>query len=113
MTNFQFKLLRNEVFNKGIKFADFLRGEQMIESGTLLQNRYLIEKQIGEGGMGAGSPIPFPEPTNSPIPMPSPSGSPTPFPSPSGSPTPFPNPSEMPSPMPSPDEMPMPSPTPR
>ena len=25
----------------------------MIESGTLLQNRYLIEKQIGEGGMGA------------------------------------------------------------
>ncbi len=25
----------------------------MIETGTLLQNRYLIEKQIGEGGMGA------------------------------------------------------------
>ena len=25
----------------------------MIESGTLLQERYLIEKQIGEGGMGA------------------------------------------------------------
>ena len=25
----------------------------MIESGTLLQNRYLIEKQIGVGGMGA------------------------------------------------------------
>lgn len=28
-------------------------GEKMIETGTLLQNRYLIEKRIGEGGMGA------------------------------------------------------------
>jgi hypothetical protein len=25
----------------------------MIENGTLLQDRYLIEKQIGAGGMGA------------------------------------------------------------
>ena len=25
----------------------------MVETGTILQNRYLIEKQIGEGGMGA------------------------------------------------------------
>jgi serine/threonine protein kinase len=30
-----------------------LNGEYMIETGTLLQNRYLIERQIGEGGMGA------------------------------------------------------------
>jgi serine/threonine protein kinase len=40
-------------FKKGIKIADFRDGGKMIESGTLLQNRYLIEKQIGEGGMGA------------------------------------------------------------
>jgi serine/threonine protein kinase len=38
---------------KGIKFAVLLRRKKMIENGTLLQNRYLIEKQIGAGGMGA------------------------------------------------------------
>jgi len=43
----------NSPLNEGIKIADFGTGEEMIESGTLLQNRYLIEKQIGEGGMGA------------------------------------------------------------
>jgi serine/threonine protein kinase len=43
----------NLTSNKGIKIAGFGSGEKMIESGTLLQNRYLIERQIGEGGMGA------------------------------------------------------------
>jgi len=43
----------NLSFKKGIKIAVFGNGEKMIESGTLLQDRYLIEKQIGEGGMGA------------------------------------------------------------
>ena len=43
----------NSPLRIGIKIADFRSGEKMIETGTLLQNRYLIEKQIGEGGMGA------------------------------------------------------------
>ena len=38
---------------KGIKIAVRLSIKKMIENGTLLQNRYLIEKQIGAGGMGA------------------------------------------------------------
>jgi serine/threonine protein kinase len=37
----------------GIKFAGFVNDKQMVEIGTLLQDRYLIERQIGEGGMGA------------------------------------------------------------
>jgi len=43
----------NSPSKKGIKLAALGIGEKMIESGTLLQDRYLIEKQIGEGGMGA------------------------------------------------------------
>ncbi|MET0752908.1 MAG: protein kinase, partial [Pyrinomonadaceae bacterium] len=29
------------------------KGKKMIEAGTILQNRYRVEKQIGQGGMGA------------------------------------------------------------
>ncbi|MBA3334087.1 MAG: serine/threonine protein kinase [Acidobacteria bacterium] len=43
----------NSSAEKGIKIAVRLTGEKMIENGTLLQDRYLIEKQIGAGGMGA------------------------------------------------------------
>jgi len=38
---------------QGIKFAIRYPHEQMVETGTLLQNRFLIEEQIGRGGMGA------------------------------------------------------------
>ncbi len=37
----------------GIKLAMKLRAKTMIETGTLLQGRFLIEDRIGEGGMGA------------------------------------------------------------
>ena len=37
----------------GIKIAVRLINKKMIENGTVLQDRYLIEKQIGAGGMGA------------------------------------------------------------
>lgn len=48
----QCHIFRNFSASEGIKFAGFRVGEKMIETGTLLQNRYLIEKRIGEGGMG-------------------------------------------------------------
>lgn len=38
---------------QGIKLAVRQNDKKMIENGTLLQNRYLIEEQIGAGGMGA------------------------------------------------------------
>jgi serine/threonine protein kinase len=37
----------------GIGVKTVLRFKHMIEAGTLLQNRYLVDKQIGAGGMGA------------------------------------------------------------
>lgn len=43
----------NSPADKGIKIAVRLDGKKMIENGTLLQERYLIEEQIGAGGMGA------------------------------------------------------------
>ena len=43
----------NSSAERGIKIAVCLADEKMIENGTLLQDRYLIERQIGAGGMGA------------------------------------------------------------
>jgi serine/threonine protein kinase len=51
ISNFVFHI--NSRDNKGIKIAVLLKRKKMIENGTLLQNRYLTEKQIGAGGMGA------------------------------------------------------------
>ncbi len=37
----------------GIKIAVWLMNKKMIENGTVLQDRYSVERQIGAGGMGA------------------------------------------------------------